>query len=117
MSEQTLFEKIIAGQIPADIVYKDDVVTAFKDIAPKAPIHILIVTNKPITSIAHCEDCDEAAMGHLFIVARKIAKELNISDDGYRLIVNVGKHGGQEVPHLHMHLLGGKQLGSLGFNN
>lgn len=117
MAEKTLFEKIIEGQIPADIVYKDDVVTAFKDIAPKAPIHILIVTNKPIPSIAQCEDCDEAAMGHLFIVAKKIAKELNINEDGYRLIVNVGKHGGQEVPHLHMHLLGGTQLGALGFTN
>lgn len=117
MQEKTIFEKIIVGEIPSEIVYHDDLVTAFKDISPKAPIHILIVTNKPISSVAKSEESDELAMGHLFTVAKKLAEQLGISEKGYRLIVNVGADGGQEVPHLHMHLLGGTKMGAFGFNH
>ncbi len=113
--EETIFTKIINGTIPSKILYHDDLVTAFADIAPKAPVHILIVTNKPIPSVEHVESEDELALGRLFTVARKIAKEQGINEDGYRLIVNVGEHGGQEVPHIHMHLLGGKKLSNFGF--
>lgn len=115
MATETIFTKIINGTIPSNILYHDDLVTAFADIAPKAPHHILIVTNKPIPSVAEVESCDEQMLGHLFIVARKIATDLGVNESGYRLIVNVGADGGQEVPHIHMHLLAGGKFGGLGF--
>lgn len=115
MAEETLFTKIIKGEIPSNFVYRDDTVVAFRDIAPKAEHHILIVPVKPIPSIAHVEPEDEQLLGHMFVVARKIATDLNVNDSGYRLVVNVGEDGGQEVPHLHMHLLAGGKLGGLGF--
>ena len=115
MAEETIFTKIINGEIPSDIVYKDELVTAFKDISPKAEHHILIVTNKPIPTVSDVEPCDEQMLGHLFIIARKIATDLGIEKSGYRLIVNCGPDGGQEVPHIHMHLLAGGKLGGLGF--
>ena len=113
MSEETIFTKIINGTIPSKTIYHDDLVTAFLDINPKAEHHILIVTNKPIPSVSQVEPEDEQMMGHLFIVARKIAEDLGVSESGYRLIVNVGK----EVPHIHMHLLAGGYLGGFGFPN
>lgn len=109
----TIFAKIIAGEIPADIVFKDDRVTAFKDINPAAPVHILIVPNKEIPTVNDVTPEDEATLGHMFVVARQIAAEQGIADDGYRLIVNCRDHGGQEVYHLHMHLLGGRRLGPI----
>ncbi len=115
MAEETLFTKIIKGEIPSTFVYKDDTVVAFKDIEPKAEHHIIIVPKKPIPSIAHCEPEDENLMGHMFTVARKIAEDLGVAETGYRLMVNVGPDGGQSVPHLHMHLLAGGELGFLGF--
>lgn len=115
MAEPTIFEKIIKGEIPSEIVYRDDTVTAFKDISPKAENHILIVPNKPIPTVSDVEPEDEAVMGHLFTVARKIATELGVDKSGYRLIVNCGPDGGQEVYHIHMHLLAGGKLGGLGF--
>ena len=115
MATETIFTKIINGTIPSKILYHDDLVTAFADIAPKAPHHILIVTNKPIPSVANVESEDEQMLGHLFIVARKIATDLGVNESGYRLIVNVGADGGQDVPHIHMHLLAGGKLGGLGF--
>ena len=114
MSEETIFTKIINGTIPSKTIYHDDLVTAFLDINPKAEHHILIVTNKPIPSVSQVEPEDEQMMGHLFIVARKIAEDLGVND---RLIVNVGKNGCQEVPHIHMHLLAGGYLGGFGFPN
>ncbi len=117
MATETIFTKIINGTIPSKILYHDDLVTAFADINPKAQHHILIVTNKPIPSVAQVEPCDEQMMGHLFIVARKIATDLGVNESGYRLIVNVGADGGQEVPHIHMHLLAGGKLGGLGWPN
>ena len=109
----TLFEKIIAGELPAAIVHKDDRVTAFRDIRPAAPTHILIVPNKPIPTANDVQDGDEALIGHLFTVARDLARKEGIADNGYRLIVNCNAHGGQEVYHLHVHLLGGRPLGPM----
>ena len=109
----TIFSKIIAKEIPSDIVYQDDRVTAFKDINPQAPTHILIVPNKEIPTVNDVTEEDEALLGHLFIVARKIAEEQGIAENGYRLLINCGSDGGQEVFHLHMHLLGGRKLGPM----
>lgn len=109
----TLFEKIVSGELPATIVYRDDRVTAFRDIKPAAPTHILIVPNKAIPTANDIVDSDEALVGHLFTVARDLARKEGIADDGYRLIINCNRHGGQEVYHLHVHLLGGKQLGPM----
>jgi len=109
----TLFEKIIAGELPAAIVHKDDRVTAFRDIRPAAPTHILIVTNKPIPTANDVTDEDESLLGHLFTVARDLARKEGIAENGYRLIVNCNAHGGQEVYHLHLHLLGGRPLGPM----
>jgi histidine triad (HIT) family protein len=109
----TVFERIIAGEIPAQIVHRDDRVTAFRDIHPRAPVHILIVPNKPIPTSNDIADADEALIGHMFTVARDLARSEGISDDGYRLIINCNAHGGQEVYHLHVHLLGGRPLGPM----
>src|SRR5690606_27669610 len=98
---------------PAEIVYQDDRVTAFKDINPQAPVHILIVPNKEIPTVDDVAPEDEQVLGHLFIVARQVARDLGISEGGYRLIVNCRENGGQEVFHLHIHLLGGKKLGPM----
>lgn len=113
MAAETIFSKIIRKEIPADIVYQDELVTAFRDIAPQAPTHILIIPNKIIPTVNDVAAEDEQVLGHLFVIAAKIAKEQGIAEDGYRLVVNCNKHGGQEVFHLHMHLVGGKQLGKM----
>ncbi len=110
---QTIFNKIITKQIPADILYQDDLVTAFRDINPQAPTHILIVPNHSIATVNDVKAADEPALGRLFTVAAMLAKEHKIAADGFRLIVNCNDHGGQEVFHLHMHLLGGKKLGPM----
>ena len=109
----TLFERIVAREIPADIVFQDDRVTAFRDIHPRAPVHILIVPNKPIPTANDIVDGDEALIGHLYTVARDLAKREGIAASGYRLIVNCNADGGQEVYHLHLHLLGGRPLGPM----
>lgn len=109
----TLFEKIIAGEIPADIVYQDDLVTAFRDIHPAAPTHILIVPNKAIATVNDLTEADEIVAGRMMLVAGKLAAEEGIAEDGYRLIVNCNRDGGQEVYHLHMHLIGGRPLGPM----
>jgi histidine triad (HIT) family protein len=113
MSEETIFSKIIRQEIPAKLLYQDELVTAFRDISPKAPTHILIVPNKLIPTVNQVTREDEQAMGRLFTVARQLAEEEGIAEDGYRLVVNCNRHGGQEVYHLHMHLLGGHSLGPL----
>ena len=109
----TLFERIISGELPAKVVYRDDRVTAFRDIRPRAPTHILIVPNKAIATANDIADSDEALVGHLFTVARDLAKQEGIAEKGYRLIINCGDHAGMEVPHLHVHLIGGKALGPM----
>ena len=109
----TIFSKIIAREIPADIVYEDENVTAFRDINPLAPVHILIVPNKEIPTVNDAEEDDRLVLGQLFVAAKKIAREQGIAESGYRLIVNCGEHGGQEVLHIHMHLVGGRKLGPM----
>ena len=113
MAEETIFSKIIRREIPTDILYQDDLVTAFRDISPRAPSHILIVPNKIIPTINDIESNDEMALGRIFTVAKKLAEQEGVAEDGYRLIVNCNAYGGQEVYHIHMHLLGGKPLGPL----
>jgi len=113
MAEETIFSKIIRQEIPADVVYQDDLVTAFRDINPRAPSHILIIPNKLIPTVNDIEEQDELAMGRMFTVARKIAKQEGIAEYGYRLIVNCNSHVKQEVYHIHMHLVGGRPLGSM----
>ncbi|TKI07709.1 purine nucleoside phosphoramidase [Martelella alba] len=113
MAEETIFSKIIRREIPADIVYQDELVTAFRDISPKAPSHIVIVPNILIPTVNDVTATHEAALGRMFTAAAKIAEQEGIADDGFRLIVNCNRHGGQEVYHLHMHLLGGRALGPI----
>jgi histidine triad (HIT) family protein len=113
MSSDTIFSKIIRKEIPADIVYQDDQATAFRDINPQAPTHILIVPNKVIPTVNDVTPEDEATVGHLFVVAAQVAKAEGIDESGYRLIVNCNGDGGQEVFHLHLHLLGGRRLGRM----
>jgi histidine triad (HIT) family protein len=111
--EDTIFGKIVRGEIDADILYQDDLVTAFRDVAPLASTHVLIVPNRPVPTAADVTEADEAALGRLFTVARKIAEAEGIDESGYRLIVNCRDDAGQEVFHLHMHLLGGRPLGRM----
>ncbi len=113
MAEETIFSKIIRREIPSDIVYQDELVTAFRDISPKAPTHILIVPNILIPTTNDVVAGHEAALGRMIVVAAKIAKEEGFSEEGYRLIMNCNQHGGQEVYHIHMHLLGGRPLGPM----
>ncbi|HBT12864.1 MAG TPA: purine nucleoside phosphoramidase [Erwinia persicina] len=113
MAEETIFSKIIRREIPANIVYQDELVTAFRDISPQAPTHILIVPNLLIATANDAVAAHEAALGRLITVAAKIAKEEGIAEDGYRLIMNCNKHGGQEVYHIHLHLVGGRPLGPM----
>ncbi|RXJ72418.1 histidine triad nucleotide-binding protein [Veronia nyctiphanis] len=113
MAQETVFSKIIRKEIPSDIVYQDELVTAFKDINPRAPSHILIIPNKVIPTVNDIEVEDEAAMGRMFSVARKLAKDEGLADDGYRLVINCNSHGGQEIYHVHMHLVGGRPLGPM----
>lgn len=109
----TIFSKIIKGEIESDIVYRDDLVTAFRDIFPVAPVHILIVPNKEIPTLNDLSMEDEKIAGRMLLVAAKVAHQEGIAENGYRLIVNCNRHGGQEVFHLHMHLIGGKALGPM----
>jgi len=105
----TIFDKIIAGEIPAEIIYEDEICIAFRDIAPKAPTHVLIIPKKPIASLADLTDEDQAIVGRCVVVASVVARQELLSD-GYRLVVNCGSDGGQEVPHLHFHLMGGRKM-------
>lgn len=109
----TVFAKIVSGELPATILYQDELVTAFRDISPQAPQHILIVSNKIIPTVNDLEEEDERTAGRMLLVAKKLAADLGIADNGYRLIINCNAYGGQEVFHLHMHLLGGRPLGQM----
>jgi histidine triad (HIT) family protein len=109
---ETPFGRIVKGELPADIVYRDERVTAFRDIRPQAPVHVLIVPNRRIPTAADVTDADEAVLGHMIVVAAKIAEAEGL-DKGYRLLVNCKEHGHQEVYHLHIHLLGGRPLGPM----
>ena len=113
MTEETIFSKIIRREIPADIVYQDEYVTGFRDINPQAPVHILVVPNKVIPTANHASSEDEAMLGRLFTAAARIAEDEGIAASGYRLLVNNGPDAGQEVDHLHVHILGGRRLGPM----
>src|ERR1700677_21662 len=109
----TLFEKIIAGELPADIVYRDSRVVAFLDIRPAAPVQLVIVPVNTTPTTDDAEDGDESLIGHMVIVARDLARQRGIAKSGYRCIINCNPDSGQEVYHLHLHLLGGRPLGPL----
>ena len=113
MAQDTLFAKIVRGDIPADIVYQDDLVTAFRDIRPLTPTHVLVVPNQVIPTLAHVTSEDEPVLGRMLRVTAEIADKEGIAENGYRLMINCGDHGGQEVYHLHLHLLGGRRLGPM----
>lgn len=106
----TLFEKIIARQIPATIVYEDDLVLAFKDIKPAAPTHVLVIPKKPIPRIAEAQPEDHKVLGHMLLKAAEIAKKSGVDKSGFRLVINNGPDSGEAVPHLHLHILGGRAL-------
>ena len=107
---KTLFEKIADREIPADIVYEDDLVVAFRDIHPAAPVHALIVPRKPVPRIAEADVEDNALLGQLLLKAAVVAAQLGLKEGGYRLVINNGRDGGETVPHLHCHILGGRPM-------
>ena len=113
MPQETIFSKIIRREIPAQIVYQDELVTAFRDINPQATTHILIIPNRVIPTVNDVTAADEAALGRLFTVARLVAQQEGIAESGYRLLVNCKGDAGQEVFHLHMHIFGGRPLGPM----
>lgn len=107
---KTIFKKIIDQEIPARIIYEDEHCLAFHDVNPQAPVHVLVIPKKEIVSLATADAADQALLGHLQLVLQKLAHDLNLAA-GYRVVTNCGNDGGQSVPHLHYHLLGGRQLG------
>lgn len=110
MSKKTIFEMIIDREIPADIVHEDDLCICFRDIAPQAPIHLLIVPKKRIVRIAEASPEDQATLGHLLLTAQVVAEKEGFKESGFRTVINNGKDGGEEVPHLHLHILAGRQM-------
>ena len=110
-----VFCQIVAGKIPSEILYQDEEVIAFRDINPQAPTHLLIIPRKHIPSLAHITQAESSLTGHMVNIANQLAKREGVVESGYRLVINCGKEGGQLVPHLHLHLLGGRRLsGELG---
>ena len=106
----TIFGKIIRKEIPARIVYEDDQCMAFHDVAPQSPVHVLVIPKKPIESLEQLQADDAQLLGHLWLIIQRVARDLNLSQEGYRVVVNCGRDGGQSVDHLHFHILGGRQL-------
>jgi histidine triad (HIT) family protein len=106
----TLFEKICQGEIPADIVYQDELCVCFRDIAPQAPTHLLLVPRKPIVRIAEASAEDQNLLGHMMTKIKLITEQQGLTENGFRLIINNGPNGGEAVPHLHIHILGGRQM-------
>lgn len=111
MSGDTIFGKIIRREIPANIVYEDDLCLAFTDITPKAPTHILVIPKKPIPKLSDSTSEDKELLGHLLLTVKEIADQAGLTENGYRVVINTGDNGGQTVFHLHLHLLGGRSLG------
>ncbi len=109
----TIFSEIVSGKVPADIVYQDGRVTGFRDINPVAPVHILIVPNREIATVNDLVEEDESLAGHMLLVAKRLAEEEGIAESGYRLLINCNRDGGQEVYHLHLHLMGGRHMGPM----
>jgi histidine triad (HIT) family protein len=107
---KTLFEKIVAREIPANIVFEDEKVIAFRDVKPQAPAHVLIVPKQPIPRIADAKPEDHQVLGHLLLKAAQVAKDLGLNKGGYRLVINNGPDAGESVPHLHCHIIGGRSM-------
>jgi histidine triad (HIT) family protein len=107
----TIFEKIIAREIPARFIFEDEEIVAFQDVNPQAPVHFLVVPKKVIPRIAQAAPEDQALLGRLLLVARDVAKELGLNEAGFRIVINNGRNGGETVPHLHVHVLGGRHMG------
>ena len=110
MSADTIFSKIIRREIPADIVYEDDLCLAFRDVNPQAPVHILVIPKQAIAKLADAESKDHALMGHLLLTVKRVAEQQGLADHGYRIVINNGPGAGQTVDHLHLHILGGRQM-------
>ncbi len=108
-----IFCQIVAGKIPSEILYQDEEVIAFRDINPQAPTHLLIIPKKHIPSLTHLPEVDSPLMAHMVSIANQLAKREGVAESGYRLVINCGTEGGQLVPHLHLHLLGGRQLSGI----
>lgn len=106
----TIFKKILDGEVPATVVFEDDLCMAFRDIAPQAPTHFLVIPRKEITSLAEASPDDHRLLGHLLIKAAEVARSEGLSENGYRVVINVGPNGGQAVDHLHLHVLGGRRM-------
>jgi histidine triad (HIT) family protein len=107
----TIFGRIVSGEIPAKIVYDDERALAFHDVSPKAPTHVLVIPKREIPRLSDAQDSDGELLGHLLLVARRVAHELGLDEGGYRVVINIGADGGQSVEHLHLHVLGGRALG------
>jgi histidine triad (HIT) family protein len=110
MAEKTIFSRIIDGEIPGDFVYQDEHCVAIRDISPAAPVHVLVIPRKPVASLDALTPQDHALAGHLLLKAAEIARQLGVAEQGYRMVINNGDQGGQTVPHLHIHILGGTQM-------
>ena len=111
MAQECIFCKIVAGELPADIVYQDDTVTAFRDINPQAPVHVVLVPNQHIESLGTISEDDQAMLGHVLAKTPEVARRTGIAADGFRVVLNTGKDAGMAVYHLHAHVLGGRRLG------
>lgn len=107
--QETIFSKIIKREIPADIVYEDELAIAFRDVNPQAPVHVLVIPKQPIPRLSDAESSDHALMGHLLLTVKRVAEQVGLSN-GYRVVINTGEDGGQTVDHLHLHILGGRQM-------
>lgn len=114
MADKTIFSRIIDGEIPGTFVYQDDEVVAIRDINPAAPVHVLVIPRKPVPSLAQLEEGDLELAGRILLAVRRIAEQEGLAERGYRVVVNTGEEGGQTVPHLHFHILGGRQLSGHG---
>jgi histidine triad (HIT) family protein len=110
MAEECIFCRIAAGEVPANIIYQDEDFLAFRDILPRAPTHVLIIPKTHITSVAELTEEQQELVGRLIIIAKNLAEKEGIAKKGYRLVINCGTEGGQLVPHLHLHLIGGRRL-------
>ncbi|MBT4101703.1 MAG: histidine triad nucleotide-binding protein [Gemmatimonadetes bacterium] len=110
MSEASIFTRIMSGEIPGDILFEDELCIVLRDIAPEAPSHLLVIPRQPLPGVQDATHEDKTLLGHLLVVAAQVARSSGIAEDGYRCVINAGSHGGQQVPHLHIHVLGGRQL-------
>ena len=111
MPDKTIFKRIIDKEIPANILYEDDRCLAFHDVSPQGPVHFLVIPKKEIASVNEIESGDCELIGHLFTVIKNLARETGMEENGYRVVTNCGSHGCQTVPHLHFHVIGGRQMG------